>query len=161
MTLSKENYDKLNENYLYKKEPEIDNSFYVGCTPATYHCKNWTFKVSKCDDGRAYMIDTYFSSWDSHRIQVTDKNIDKFEVVFDFREVKQIHDSHANEFNEEDLYFAATNSGGYSCGGCYWVKKDAKESNTLLINKKKREIEFLKNQLEWAERDLERLLERE
>lgn len=160
MTLSKENYDKLNENYLYKKEPIIDNSFYVGTTPGTYHCKNWTFKVCK-RDGKAYMYDTYFDSWDSHLIQVTDININEFEIVFDFREVKKIHDSETNEYNEEDLYYAATNSGGYSCGGCNWVKKDAKKSKTLLIAKKEYEIKSLKKQLKWAEDDLKRLLESE
>jgi len=156
MTLSKENYDKLNTNYLYKKEPvTIDHSLYIGRTPITYHCKNWTFKVYKYDDGKAYMRDTDFND---AGIQVTDENIDEFKFVFDFREVKQIHDSHSNEYNEEDLYYVATNSGGYSCGGCYWVNKNTKESKELLIGKKKREIGSLKNKLEWAENDLVRLL---
>lgn len=155
MTLSKENYDKLNTSYLYKKEPIINNSFYVGRTSATYHCKNWTFKVYKYDDGRAYMRDTYFND---AGIQVTDENINEFKFVFDFREVRKISDSHVNEFAEEDLYFVATDSGGYSCGGCNWIKKNAKESKHLLIKKKEREIESLKNQLQWAENDLERLL---
>ena len=55
MSLSKENYDKLNENYLYKKEPIINNSFYVGRTPATYHCKNWTFKVNLANGSQPYI----------------------------------------------------------------------------------------------------------
>jgi len=158
MTLSKENYDKLNTNYLYKKEPVVDHSLYIGQTPITYHCKNWTFKVSKYEDGSAYMRDTYFSD-SSHSYEITDENIDDFKFVFDFREVRKIGDSHSNEYDEEDLYYVATNSGGYSCGGCYWINKDTKESKTLLIDKKKREIESLKNQMEWAERDLARLLE--
>ena len=156
--LSKENYDRLNENYLYKKEPIVDRSMYIGTTPITYHCKNWTFKVHKYDDGEAYMIDTYFNSWDSHKIKVTDENIDEFEVVFDFREVKRIHDSEVNEYNKEDLYRIATDSGGYSCGRLYWVRKDTEKSKDLIINKKKEEIESLKRQLRWAEDTLERML---
>jgi hypothetical protein len=158
MSLSKENYDKLNENYLYKKEPIIDNSFYVGCTPGTYHCKNWTFKVNKLKDGRAYMLDTYFNSYDSHCIQVTDKNIGEFEIVFDFKEVKQIRDTEADEYNKEDLYYVATNSGGFSCGGLWWVKKDAVKSKELLINKAREKVESLKRQLRRAEDDLEKLV---
>ena len=149
-TLSKENYDSLNENYLYKKEPDEEGQY-------TYWCKNWTFKVHKNKNGQAFMLDTYFSSWDSY-IEVTDENINEFEVVFDFREVKKIRDSEVDEYNKEDLFLAATNSGGYSCGGLHWVKKDAVKSKKLLIDNKKGEIESLKRQLRWAEDDLERLL---
>jgi hypothetical protein len=147
--LSKENYDKLDENYLYKKEPKRDGEY-------TYWCKNWTFKVRK-RDGNAWMYDTYFDSWDS-AIEVTDNNINEFEIVFDFREVKRIPDSSVDEYNEEDLYRAATDSGGYSCGKLYWIKKDAVKSKDLLISKKQYEIESLKRKLKWAEDELERLM---
>lgn len=158
--LSKENYDKLNENYLYKREPIIrepiiDNSFYVGNTPGTYHCKNWTFKAHKYENGRVFMNDTYFG--DNNRFEVTDNNINDFEFVFDFREVRKIRDSENDEYNEEDLYYVATDSRGYSCGGCYWIKKDTKKSKELLIKKKKLEIKSLENHLKWAEDDLKRL----
>lgn len=157
MNLSKENFDKLNENFLYRKEPIIDNSFYIGNTSGTYHCKNWTFKVCKYEDGRVYMRDTYFNDIST---QITDENINEFEFVFDFREVKRINDSEVNEYNEEDLYRVATDSGGYSCGKLHWVKKDTVKPKQLLIDKKKREIESLKNKLGWAEDELVRLLEK-
>lgn len=157
MKLSKENYDKLNEKYLYKKQPVIDNSFYVGTTSGTYHCKNWTFKAHK-RNGKAYMYDTYFDSSDSHSYEVTDDNIDEFEFIFDFNEVKRIGDYEYDEYDEHDIYRVATNSGGYSCGKLYWVNKDSPKSKKLLIKKKEQEIRSLKNQLEWAENDLERLL---
>jgi len=156
MTLSKENREKLNTNYLYKKEPIIDNSFYIGQTSATYHCKNWTFKVYKYDNGKVYMRDTYFND-SSHSYEVTDKNINDFEFIFDFREVKRINDYEYDEYNEDDIYRVATSSGGYSCGKLYWVNKDAVKSNRLLIKKKEQEIRSLKNKLEWAENDLVRL----
>lgn len=158
MTLSKENYNKLDENYLYKREPIWRESNGQRSTERTYWCKNWTFKVSKNEDGRAFMRDTYFDSWDS-QIEVTDENIEDFEFVFDFREVKRIRDSHVNEYNSEDLIYVATNSGGYHCGGCYWIKKTTEKSKELLIKKKREEIEFLKSSLDWAERDLNKLLE--
>jgi len=157
MSLSKENYDKLNENFLYKKEPIIDNSFYVGNTSGTYHCKNWTFKVSKYKNGKAYMNDTYFGDGR----ELTDENIDEYEFIFDFEEVKRIHDNESNEYNEEDLYRVATDSGGYSCGHLYWVNKETKKNRDLLIDKKKEEIRCLQRDLKWAEQDLERLENRE
>ena len=156
--LSKENYDKLNENYLYQCEPVINNSFYVGSTPATYHCKNWTFKVHKYDDGRVYMFDTYFDSWDGHNFLLTDENIDNFKFVFDFREVKRIYDDQTDEYNEEDVYRVATNSSGYSCGHLYWIKKDTEKSKQLLIDKKQREVNSLERDLKWAKESLENLL---
>ena len=151
--LSKKNYDSLNETFLYKKKPIIDNSFSVGTTSGTYHCKNWTFRVHKRDGG-ASMADTYFG--DAYTI-VTDRNIKGYKKVFDFREVKKIGDDEVDEYCRKDLYYAATNSGGYSCGNLYWVKKTAQKSKRLLIKKKREEIKSLKQQLEWAEEGLKRL----
>jgi hypothetical protein len=158
MVLSQENYDRLNINFLYKKEPVVDESYHIGSIPGTYWCKNWTFRVKKLENGKAFMYDTYWNSFD-HSIEVIDENIDEFEVVFDFREVRQIYDSEVNEYNEEDLYRVATDSGGYTCGKLHWIKKGTEKSKDLLIKKKRDEIESLKLKLEWAERDLEKLME--
>lgn len=157
MSLSKENYSRLNENFLYQKEPTVTTATWSASHP--YHCKNWTFKVYKLQDGRAFMLDTYFDSWDSHKIQVTDENIDDFKIVFDFRDVKRIRDSEYDEYNDEDLYRVATNSGGWTCGNLYWVHKETQKSKQLLIDKKKNEIQYLKHKLERTKNDLERLLE--
>ena len=100
------------------------------------------------------MADTYFG--DAYTI-VTDRNIKGYKKVFDFREVKKIGDDEVDEYCRKDLYYAATNSGGYSCGNLYWVKKTAQKSKRLLIKKKREEIKSLKQQLEWAEEGLKRL----
>lgn len=150
MSLSKANYDTLNENYLYQREP---------IKKGDYWCKNWTFKVRKLEDGRAFMLDTYFYSWDSHKIQVTDKNIEDFQVVFDFRDVKRIRDSEYDEYDDKDVFRVATGSGGWTCGNLYWVKKDAQKSKQLLIAKKKAEIQYLKYRVEMAENELKRLID--
>jgi hypothetical protein len=152
--LSKENYDKLNENYLYKKEPNINER-------SPYWCDNWTFKVEKLEDGRAYMLDTHFNSYSSHHIRVTDDNVNEFEVVFDFREVINISDSVVDEYEEKDLYCVATNSRGWSCGKLYWIKKGVQKSLQLQINKQKNKIEKIRDKLKWAEQELERLLEKQ
>jgi len=155
MSLSKENAERLNTNYLYKKEiPPRDIDKYP-CGPCW--CRNWTYRCKGPGrDGNYYMYDTYYDDWDS-AILVTDENINDFEVVFDFREVKRIHDGEADEYNEKDLFCVATDSGGYSCGGLYWVKNDAVKSKDRLIHKQQNEIESLKRQLKWAEEELERL----
>ena len=158
MSLSKGNYKKLDINYLYRKEPVFKDNY-----TNSLHCKNWTFKIEKDEkDGEyeAWMVDTYWSSG-SNTIKVTDENIDDFELIFDFREVMQISDSASNEYNKSDVYFAATGSGGYSYGGCYWVKKDAHKSLDLLIQKKKRELISVEWSLKSAQRELQNLLAKE
>ena len=157
MSLSKANYDTLNENCLYQREPIKEGDSWSASS--VYHCKNWTFKVRKLEDGRAFMLDTYYDSWDSHKIQVTDKNIEDFQVVFDFRDVKRIRDSEYDEYNDEDLFRVATGSGGWTCGNLYWVKKDAQKSKQLLIDKKKDEIQYLEHKLRMAKSELKRLID--
>jgi len=149
--LSKENYDRLDTNNLYKKEPDDRDAY-------TYHCKNWTFRVYKNDDDNmAYMLDTYFNSWDSHKIKVTDENIDEFKIVFDFRKVEQTN--YPEEYENKDIYCVATNSGGHSCGGLHWVNKGAKKSKQKLINQAQEKVESAKSDLAWAEKELQQLLD--
>jgi len=155
--LSKKNYNQLDENFLYKKEPIIDNSFNIVDTPGHYHCKNWSFTCKKLDDGRVFMLDTYFNSFNHHHIEVTDENSHKFEKIFDFREVHKVGDSQADEYREADLFCVATGSGGYSCGGLYWVKNGAEKDLQLQIDKQEKEIDYAKRDLAYKERELERL----
>ena len=156
MKLSKENYDKLDENFLYKRQPIIDNSFSVGTVSGTYHCKNWTFRVRKFEDNKAIMCDTYFGD---KYIDVTDDNINLFGKIFDFREVKKISDYEIDEYEDKDLIRAATDSGGYSCGHIHWVLKTAKKSQQLLIDKCKNKISSLERQLEREKQDLQKYID--
>ena len=152
--LSKENYDKLNENNLYKREP-----FKVGISDDLYWCKNWTFKVKKYDNGSAYMVDTYWGdAHDGLTFEVTDENINDFEFIFDFREVKRIHDDDRWNYEDEDVYTVATNSGGYSCGKLYWINKNTQKSKRLQIENIKYEIDKLERELICKREELNRLL---
>lgn len=157
MTLSKENCDKLNENYLYQREPIRKSESWTASS--VYHCKNWTFKVHKLKNGRAFMLDTYYEDWDSHIIQVTNENIKDFKVVFDFREVKRIKDDECDEYDEGELYRVATSSAGWDWGNLYWVDKDVQKSKELLVKKKREEIQYLKSRIELEETELKRLLD--
>jgi hypothetical protein len=152
--LSKENYDKLDENVLYKKEPDPNKNYLGG----THWCRNWTFEVKKIHDDRAFMYDTYWSSSDDY-IKVTDENISSFEVIFDFRDVEKIPFESHNEYNEKDLIWAVTGSGGMTSREHYWIRKGTKKSMVLQIEKKKEEIKRLKSKLEWANRELKELEE--
>lgn len=132
MSLSKENRKKLDPNILYRKEPEEDIA-------DPYWCRNWTFH---CPDSKAeevYMYDTYFDDQES-AILVTDQNIDEFEVVFDFREVRRIKPSEVSQYDEEKVIHVATDS--FSIGYDY-VKIDhrAVDMDTSII---KRAIAYLK-----------------
>ena len=152
--LSIDNYNKIIKTGLYKKEPPKD--YYND----VYWCKNWSFKPKFSDSGKIYMCDTYFNNWEN-AIELTDKNFKEFEFVFDFELVKKISDSESDEYEKEDLFRIATNSGGYSCGNLYWVKKDAVKSNQKLIKKTLDRINFLKNEIEYEERRLKRLKQEE
>ena len=151
--LSKQNYDKLNEMFLYEYPPVIDNSFSVGTTSGTYHCKNWTFRVHK-REGRAWMSDTYFG--DKSR-EVDNDNVKKYKKIFDFREVVRVPDSSKDEYEEKDLYYVATGSGGYSCGNLHWKKKNTPKSKKLLTEKKAEKIKEYKYKIGWLEQDLKKI----
>lgn len=154
--LSEENYNKLNENFLYKKAPKRDpNEMYIGCIPISYWCKNWTFKVKKYN-GKALMYDTYWSTQKNY-IEVTDNNINDFKVIFDITKVKQTLKEIVDEYNKEDIFCVAIDSGGISYPK-YFVRKEAKKSKELQIEKKKEEIRKLKYKLENIERELNELI---
>lgn len=126
MSLSKENREKLDPNILYRKEPD-DN------IEDPYWCRNWTFH---CPDSKAeevYMRDTYFDDWES-AILVTDQNIDEFEIVFDFREVRRIKPSEVSQYDAEKVIHVATDS--FSIGYDY-VKLENRDVDidTAIIKK--------------------------
>jgi len=155
--LSQKNYDSLDTDILYRKEPDYNKDWLGGI----YHCRNWTFRAIKRNhDGSAFMRDTYWSSGGGMCIEITDNNICEFEVVFNFTDVRQISDYEIDEYEKDDLYRTATNSGGYSCGHLHWVKKDAKKSQLKLIIKCENEIKTHEFQLKGLKRVLNQLTEK-
>ena len=132
MSLSKENREKLNPNILYRKGPDED-------IEDPYWCRNWTFHYPDSKAEEVYMYDTYFDDRES-AILVTDQNIDEFEIIFDFREVRRIKPSEVSQYDEEKVIHVATDS--FSIGYDY-VKIDhrAVDMDTAII---KRAIAYLK-----------------
>jgi hypothetical protein len=155
--LSENNKNAIIKTGLYSHKPDVK---YRGTLYADnlYWCMNWTFKPSFYQDGRVFMVDTYFND---KSIELTDENIGEFTLIFDFNEVQQ--ESSPEEYNEDDIYHVAIDSGGMYCGGKYFRRKNAKRSKEKLIDicksklksaeydvkKYKRELEELNNGVHW------------
>lgn len=154
--LSKENFDKLNENHLYKREPSKKYCI----SDDLYWCKNWIFKVKKYRDGRAVMKDTYYGdSMDSLTFEVTDENINDFEFIFDFREVEKVHKDDVCNYKDEDIFIVALGSGGWTYGKRYYKKKEINKSKKLQIENLEYEISKLETKLRYKKEELKRVLE--
>ena len=96
------------------------------------------------------MVDTYWSSGDKVKIEVTDENVNEFELLFKRGEIKEIKESEKDQY--EDYYRVALDSGGWSYPR-YLVKKDAVKSMDKVI-------EVLDDKIEAMERQLSNLKER-
>lgn len=152
--LSQENIDKINMNGLYGHKPEQKYSRHNDL----YWCQNWTFKPKKYErDGniKYYMIDTYWSSGDGLCIELSDNNISEFDLIFDFNCVKKHNGNNIYDYNEEDYYHVAIDSGGMYCGGKYFIKKDAVKNKEKVLNRLEREIKFDKDDFEKKVRNYE------
>lgn len=153
--LSKENVEKIVKSGLYKHEPDkrYRSSLYWD---NLYHCFNWTFKVSHREsDDTWYMVDTYFGD---KYIELTDENFDEFEFLFDFNEVDKHSGKNIWEYDEDDYWHVAVDSGGMYCGGKYFVKKGATKSKEKVLERIEGEIRNLERQIERKKADYQRVL---
>lgn len=154
--LSHENLDKLHMNGIYRCDPVL--SFlpsYKRDDP--YWCRNWTFKVHRYKD-KYYMSDTYWSTGDDCSIELTDENYDKFEYLFDLDQVRFCND-YASwlEYPEEDRWCVGLDSGGMTMKK-YVVRRGVNKVKERVIERMKREINFLKSELSSKERRLEGII---
>lgn len=152
--LSKENEDKIIVSGLYKHKPDmaLRGRLY---SDDLYHCCNWTFRPQQRRDGSWYMADTYWSCGDESSIELTDKNFNEFELIFDFNNVTSTN--YPEEYDNADTYWVAIDSGGMYCGGKHFVKKDAKKSKEKLISRCKDEISSCEYNLKNLKRELSEL----
>ena len=151
--LIKENREKINPRGLYKHD--VVSNWVYGDNK--YWCRNWTFYPHFFDDGRVFMYDSYFNSWDS-AIEVTDDNFNEWQFIFDRDKVSRISYEQSLEYNEEDLYRnIATDSGGYSCSSCIWVNKGAKKNIDKQIEQAEHRLNNALHEVEWRKEKLERL----
>ena len=157
MSLSKENISKLCMTGVYRCDPvasglgknESREYLYWGC--------NWVFKVRKYKDDYM-MVDTYWGS-DSKSFVLTDENFDKFEFLFDMNDVKKVSQADFYDYNEDDRWFVAMDSGGWQFSKGYYVKKDATKNKEQLLSRLSEELLSLKRQAEYVEREIARIKE--
>ena len=155
--LSQENINKLHMNGIYHCDPVLEwLPSYKRDTP--YWCKNWTFKVKEYK-GKYAMYDTYWATGDDHPIELTDENFDKFEYLFDLNDIRYVN-SYENwlEYPEEDRWRIPLDSGGTDYAK-YVVRRGAKKIKELVIERMRRNIEYLKFDLAHKERLLEGIID--
>lgn len=152
--LSKENVEKIVKSGLYKHKPDkrYRSSLYWD---NLYHCFNWTFKVKHNESKDIwYMVDTYFND---KYIELTDENFDEFDFLFDFNEVDKHSGHNIWEYDEDDYWHVAVDSGGMYCGGKYFVKKGAIKSKEKVLKRIEGEIRSLERQIERKKADYQRV----
>ncbi len=142
--------DRINFNGLYthaadRKYSRSDDLFW---------CQNWTFRPFEyC--GKVYMGDTYWSGGGGMIIEVTNDNIDEFELLFDFKDVRFTDDKYIEAFGEEGVTWwrVAIDSGGNSHKKTY-VRKDAIRNLDIVIRQKEQEICELNRRIEYIQNEI-------
>ena len=154
--LSQENIDKLHMNGIYRCEPVLEwLPSYKRDTP--YWCRNWTFKVKEYK-GKYAMYDTYWATGDDYPVELTDENFDKFEHLFDLTEVRFVNNYEDwLEYPDEDRWRVPLDSGGIDHPK-YIVRCSAKKIKERVIERLQRDIDYLKQELEYKERILKGII---
>jgi hypothetical protein len=153
--LSKENKNKIVHTGLYRCEPnkKYRSQLYWN---DMYHCSNWTFVVHHCEsDDTWYMVDTYFND---KYIELTDENFDEFEFLFDFNEVEKHSGKNIYDYDENDWWHVATDSGGMRCGGKFYLKRNALPKKEKILNRLKEEIDYAERNLEYMKDRYQRVM---
>ena len=153
--LSKENKNKIVLTGLYRCKPnkKYRSQWYWD---NMYHCFNWTFKVHHREsDDTWHMVDTYFND---KYIELTDENFDEFEFLFDFNEVEKHSGKNIYDYDENDWWHVATDSGGMSCGGKFYLKRNALPKKEKILNRLKEEIDYAERNLEYMKDKYQRVM---
>lgn len=134
---------------LYKSTPEK-----LGYTSrygvSDYHCKNFTFSPRESHNKKLYMVDTYFGEWS---IELTEKNVGLFELIFDRNNVVQISNSEYYQLSESKRYHVAVDSGGWTYAK-YFKIIGAKPLRSIVKNEMIDKIKFYKSQIKRFENEL-------
>ena len=157
MSLSEENISKLHMTGIYHCDPVL-SWIESWRRDDPYHCINWNFKVYRYSDGTYYMMDTYWSGGDGLSVKLTDENFDKFEFLFDMDDVKKVSKTDFYDYDEEDRWHLALDSGGYQFSRYYFVKKNAKKNVDKQLERLNEELDSLLRQVEWKKDEINKIL---
>lgn len=158
MSLSQENIDKLCMTGIYRCDP-VPSWIESWRRDNPYHCINWTFKIHNYPEyNKIYMRDTYWSGGSGLSVELTDENFDKFELLFDINDVYKVSPPDFYDYDEEDRWHIALDSGGYQYSRYYYVRKGAKKNKEVLLERLNLELNSLKRQVEWKEEEIAKVL---
>ena len=158
--LSQSNIDKLCMTGLYRCNPVLEwLPSYKRDNP--YWCKNWTFRVRKSNDNY-YMYDTYWATGDEYPVKLTDKNFDKFELVFDFNDVERFSGDYQKwiTYDDKDRFCVSVDSGGVSYPK-YYIRRNAVPRKAWVVERLNHEIKLLENDLNYKRETLQKVEDNE
>lgn len=158
MSLSKENISKLCLTGVYQCDPVASGLGKGESREYLYWGRNWIFRVQENSDGTYTMVDTYWSSGGNSFV-LTDENFGKFEFLFDLNDVEQVSQTAFYDYNEDDRWRVAMDSGGWQFPKGYFVKKGATKSKEKMLSRLNDELLSLRRQAEYIEREIARVKE--
>ena len=161
MSLSQQNIDKLCMTGIYHCDPVLSwlESFRRS---DPYHCINWTFKVMKDENSDDYyMCDTYWSGWEGLRVKLDDKNIDKFELLFDMNDVHKVSPTDFYDYDECDRWHTALDSAGYQYSKYFFVRNGAKKNKEILLARLNDELDDLERRVEMKKKEIKQVMAEE
>ena len=91
---------------LYRHEPDVKyrGSIYEN---QLFHCCNWVFEIKYNEYEDTYqMVDNFWSDGSGLRIELTDDNIDEFELIFDKEEVTMNYGNNIWDYDETDRFLS-------------------------------------------------------
>ena len=149
--LSQENINKLCMTGIYKSSP---NKFYKNTYKDPYHCRNWTFRVRQDSFGEYCMDDTYWSL-SPNSISLMDSNFDKFEFLFDMKDVEEYKGKHITDYAEEDCWMhIPIDSGGRNFPKDF-IKKGAMPIKERVLERLREELANYERLAEYKRLDIE------
>ena len=108
---------------------------------------------------KIYMRDTYWSGGSGLSIKLTDENFDKFNLLFDLNDVHRVSPPEFYDYDKEDRWHVALDSGGFQYSKHYYVRKGAKKNKEALLERLNRELDSLKSQVRWKEEEIAKVLD--
>lgn len=157
--LSQKNIEKLCMTGLYSHEPDVKYRGRI-YENQLFHCCNWVFEVKYNEyEDKYQMVDNYWSDGSGLKIDLTDQNINEFELIFDKKEVTTDYGNNIWDYDETDRFYVAIGSGGIQFGSQWFIKKNAKKNKEKVINRLNEEIQSLETELLRKKQILEEVMQ--